>query len=81
MLNGDERAPAQVVTVTVDVVVVVVIVRAPVSPADAQDRSADPNDEQRYKPLIDEFNAKKGPVTIDLLQGDPGGVPQAPRRD
>ncbi len=36
-------------------------------------QGTDPTDEQRYKPLIDEYNARKGPVTIDLIQGDPGG--------
>jgi len=33
-----------------------------------------PQDVDRYKPLIDDYNAKKGPVTIDLLEGDPGGA-------
>ncbi len=36
-------------------------------------QGTDPTDEQRYKPLIDDYNARKGPVTIDLIQGDPGG--------
>src|SRR5438105_4827489 len=33
-----------------------------------------PQDVDRYKPLIDDYNAKKGPVTIYLLEGDPGGA-------
>ncbi|MBI3972050.1 MAG: sugar ABC transporter substrate-binding protein [Chloroflexi bacterium] len=36
-------------------------------------QGTDPNDEQRYKPLVEQFNAKGGPVTIDLIQGDAGG--------
>jgi len=36
-------------------------------------QGTDPSDELRYKPLVDEYNAKKGPVTIELIQGDPGG--------
>jgi multiple sugar transport system substrate-binding protein len=31
-----------------------------------------PGDEQRYKPLVDEYNARGGPVTIELIQGDAG---------
>ena len=36
-------------------------------------QGTDPQDEARYKPLIDDYNAKKGPVTIQLIPGDPGG--------
>jgi multiple sugar transport system substrate-binding protein len=36
-------------------------------------QGTDPSDEARYKPLIDEYNARRGPVTIELIQGDPGG--------
>jgi multiple sugar transport system substrate-binding protein len=36
-------------------------------------QGTDPNDQDRYKPLVDQFNASGGKVKIDLLQGDPGG--------
>jgi len=36
-------------------------------------QGADPNDEARYKPLIEQFNAKAGPVTTEHIQGDTGG--------
>ena len=36
-------------------------------------QGTDPNDEGRYKPLVEQFNAKASGVTIDHIQGDPGG--------
>lgn len=36
-------------------------------------QGTDPGDQERYKPLVEQFNARGGPVTIDLIQGDPGG--------
>src|SRR5688500_2112116 len=36
-------------------------------------QGTDPNDEARYKPLVEQFNAKASGVTIDHIQGDPGG--------
>ncbi|HEX2033446.1 MAG TPA: sugar ABC transporter substrate-binding protein [Chloroflexota bacterium] len=36
-------------------------------------QGADPLDEQRYKPLVEAFNARGGPVTMELIQGDAGG--------
>ena len=36
-------------------------------------QGTDPNDEGRYKPLVEQFNAKATGVTIDHIQGDPGG--------
>src|SRR5687768_12224112 len=36
-------------------------------------QGVDPNDEGRYKPLVEQFNAKATGVTIDHIQGDPGG--------
>src|SRR5918999_598274 len=33
----------------------------------------DVNDEGRYKPLVEQFNAKATGVTIDYIQGDAGG--------
>jgi multiple sugar transport system substrate-binding protein len=36
-------------------------------------QSASPDDQQRYKPLVDQYNAKAGPVTIDWIPGDTGG--------
>lgn len=36
-------------------------------------QGADPVDEGRYKPLVEQFNAKAGPVTVELIQGDTGG--------
>jgi multiple sugar transport system substrate-binding protein len=32
-----------------------------------------PTDEERYKPIVDQYNARGGPVTIDQIQGDAGG--------
>src|SRR5688572_13355315 len=36
-------------------------------------QGADPNDEGRYKPLVEQFNAKASGVTIDHIQGDAAG--------
>jgi ABC-type glycerol-3-phosphate transport system substrate-binding protein len=36
-------------------------------------QGTDPLDQQRYQPLVDEYNARGGPVTIELIQGDSGG--------
>src|SRR5688500_13431102 len=36
-------------------------------------QGVDPNDEGRYKPLVEQFNAKATGVTSDHIQGDPGG--------
>ncbi len=36
-------------------------------------QGTDPADEARYKPLGEQFNAKSGPVTVDIIQGDAGG--------
>jgi multiple sugar transport system substrate-binding protein len=36
-------------------------------------QGTDPNDQERYKPLVDQYNATGGKVKIDLIQGDPGG--------
>ena len=36
-------------------------------------QGADPNDEGRYKPLVEQFNAKATGVTVDHIQGDAAG--------
>jgi multiple sugar transport system substrate-binding protein len=36
-------------------------------------QGTDPNDQERYKPLVDQYNATGGKVKIDLIQGDAGG--------
>jgi multiple sugar transport system substrate-binding protein len=36
-------------------------------------QGTDPLDQDRYKPLVDQFNARGGAVKIDLIQGDAGG--------
>ena len=36
-------------------------------------QGTDPDDQERYKPLVDQYNATGGKVKIDLIQGDAGG--------
>lgn len=36
-------------------------------------QGTDPNDEARYKPLVEQFNARSTGVTVEFIQGDPGG--------
>lgn len=36
-------------------------------------QGADPADQERYQPLVEQFNSRTGPVTIELMPGDPGG--------
>jgi multiple sugar transport system substrate-binding protein len=37
-------------------------------------QSAAPTDQERYKPLVDQYNAAGNKVKIDLIQGDAGGA-------
>ena len=39
-------------------------------------QGSDLNDEMRYKPVVDEYNARKGPVTIEMIQGGGGATDQ-----
>lgn len=39
-------------------------------------QGSDINDENRYKPIVDEYNARKGPVTIEMMQGGGGATDQ-----
>jgi len=36
-------------------------------------QGTDPTDQERYKPLVDQYNAAGNKVKIDLIQGDAGG--------
>ena len=49
---------------------------APKGQVSLMTQGSDPTDEQRYKPLVDEHNARRGPVTIELIQGGGGATDQ-----
>ncbi|HEX2035376.1 MAG TPA: sugar ABC transporter substrate-binding protein [Chloroflexota bacterium] len=36
-------------------------------------QGTDPADQERYQPLVETYNARGGPVTIELIQGDAAG--------